>query len=116
MTVKKRFGSKSAGQKPCNICQTRIRAACEPSELLRRIPPHGIIHKWIDINAPVIGRRSKLEPEIFTGRYGIRSRDGKNRTLSPREWSQRSEFTMFNTLVLAPNVVAGEVDVFPAER
>ena len=35
---------------------------------------------------------------------------------SPREWSQRSEFTMFNTLVLAPNVVSGEVDVFPAER
>src|SRR5580704_1144924 len=29
---------------------------------------------------------------------------------SPREWSQRSEFAMFNTLVLAPNVVASEVD------
>jgi hypothetical protein len=47
---------------------------------------------------------------------GIRSRNGKNRTLSYREWSQRSEFTMFNTLVLAPNVVSGEIDVFPAER
>jgi hypothetical protein len=35
---------------------------------------------------------------------------------SPREWSQRSEFAMFNTLVLAPNVVSGEVDVFPTER
>ncbi len=32
------------------------------------------------------------------------------------EWSQRSGFTMVNTLVLAPNVVSGEVDVFPAER
>jgi len=35
---------------------------------------------------------------------------------SPREGSQRSEFAMFNTLVLAPNVVSGEVDVFPTER
>ena len=35
---------------------------------------------------------------------------------SPRERSQRSEFAMFNTLVLAPNVVSCEVDVFPTER
>ena len=47
---------------------------------------------------------------------GIRSRNAKTRTLSPREGSQRSEFAMFNTLVLAPNVVSGEVDLFPTER
>jgi hypothetical protein len=46
----------------------------------------------------------------------VRSRNGKNRTLRHREGSQRSEFTMFNTLVLTPNVVSGEIDVFPAER
>ena len=34
----------------------------------------------------------------------------------PHKWSQRSEFTTFNMLVLAPNVVSGELDVFPAER
>ena len=49
-------------------------------------------------------------------RYSEFRNIGKNRTLSHREWSQRSEFTMFNTLVLAPNVVSGEIDVFPAER
>jgi hypothetical protein len=27
--------------------------------------------------------------------------------------SQRSEFTMLGTLVLVPNVISGEIDVFP---
>jgi hypothetical protein len=36
------------------------------------------------------------------------SSDGCPYRDSHHEWSQRSEFTMFNTLVLAPNVVSGE--------
>jgi hypothetical protein len=39
------------------------------------------------------------------------SRNVENRTPSHREWSQRPEFTMFNTLVLAPNVISGEIEV-----
>jgi hypothetical protein len=34
---------------------------------------------------------------------------------SHRQWSQRSQLAMFNTLVLAPNVISGEIDMFPAE-
>ena len=60
-------------------------------------------------------RPNSVAHELERAKRG-RSRNGKNRTLSHSEWSQRSEFTMSNTLVLAPNVVSGEIDVFPAER
>ena len=57
--------------------------------------------------------KNVLCEHLISDIVGVRSRNGKNRTLRHREWSQRSEFTMFNTLVLAPNVVSGEIDVFP---
>jgi hypothetical protein len=47
--------------------------------------------------------------------FKVSSGNGNLRTLSPRESSQSSEFTTFKTLVLAPNVVSGEVNA-PGSR
>jgi len=45
--------------------------------------------------------KNVLCEHLISDMVGVRSRDGENRTLRHREWSQRSELTMFNTLVLA---------------
>jgi hypothetical protein len=46
---------------------------------------------------------------------GLCSRNGKNRTLSLGEHPEQPELTLFNQLVLPPDVVAGQVDVLPAQ-
>jgi len=49
------------------------------------------------------------------GCIGVCSRNGKNRTLSLGEHPERPELTLLNQLVLPPDVVAGQVDVLPAQ-
>lgn len=46
---------------------------------------------------------------------GVSSRNGKNRTLSLAEHPQRPELALFDLLALLPDVVAGQVDVLPAQ-
>jgi hypothetical protein len=46
---------------------------------------------------------------------GLTSRNGKNRTLGNENGSEGSKFPAFHSPVLPPDVIAGEVDVFPAE-
>ena len=48
--------------------------------------------------------------------YGVPSEKGKNRTLGCREWPERSVFSGRYAGVAAPEVIAGQVDVFPAQR
>jgi hypothetical protein len=47
---------------------------------------------------------------------GVCSRNGKNRTLSFLKRSKRPELALLDLLVLPPDVVAGQVDVLPAQR
>ena len=47
---------------------------------------------------------------------GVSSRNGKNRTLSLTEHPQRPELDLLDVFVLPPDVVAGQVDVLPAQR
>jgi hypothetical protein len=47
---------------------------------------------------------------------GVSSRNGKNRTLSLARHSERPELALADLLVLPPDVIAGQVDVLPAQR
>ena len=47
---------------------------------------------------------------------GLTSRNGKNRTLGNENGSEGPKFSAFHPPVLPPDVIAGEVDVFPAEE
>ena len=44
------------------------------------------------------------------------SRNGKNRTLGNGNRSKRSKFAAFHTPALTPDIIAREIDMFPAER
>jgi hypothetical protein len=47
--------------------------------------------------------------------YCLTSRNGKNRTLGNENGSEGPKFSAFHPPVLPPEVIAGEVDVFPAD-
>jgi len=47
---------------------------------------------------------------------GVTSRKGQNRTLRASERSKRPEPAVFDLFALPPEVIAGQVDVFPPER
>lgn len=62
------------------------------------------------------GTVSNTGTSIVTGDVGVPSEKGKNRTLGRREWPERSVFSGRYAGVAAPEVIAGQVDVFPAQR
>ena len=47
--------------------------------------------------------------------YGVRSRNGKNRTLRIGKRTERPEFATLDLFALAPGIIAGQIDVFPAQ-
>ena len=62
------------------------------------------------------GRRHTNRPQLLAALEGVPSEKGKNRTLGCREWPERSVFSGRYAGVAAPEVIAGQVDVFPAQR
>ena len=61
------------------------------------------------------GDRHMRTPNHQGSYHGVCSRNGKNRTLSLGEHPERPKFTLLDQLVLPPDVVAGQVDVLPAQ-
>jgi hypothetical protein len=66
--------------------------------------------------APPQARLAPRAPDVPAfSKERLTSRNGKNRTLGNENGSEGPKFSAFHPPVLPPNVIAGEVDVFPAE-
>ncbi len=46
---------------------------------------------------------------------GVRSRNGKYRTLRIGKRTERTEFAPLDLFALSPGIIAGQIDVFPAQ-
>ena len=63
-----------------------------------------------------LGSSAPLGFQKALGRVGVASGNGKNRTLSPRQRPQWPKFPHADLGAGAPDVIAGQVNVLPAQR
>ena len=74
----------------------------------------------LDFSAPATNERTMVRYYTLSADdlalIGVASENGKNRTLSPAQRSERPEFSCADLGAAAPQVVASQVNVFPAQR